>query len=481
MTLPWRGTTPEIASEDDSRYETPGGAQNKVNVSQEYLLHLLKLAVTGLSNGSEAAIARYSTPYNITYDWLKDRLDAADTRDIQFMGETNSKVGFIRNVKEFGAKGDGITDDYASFQSAINSLGIRGGKLYVPAGIYRLSDMLDITNSITIIGDGWSMQDGTTILSFYMDGKPITRPAIKIHKTECVHLEGLYILNSGVELRDGISIDGGNGGANNELNSFVSCEKVISNKFKNNFFVSHTWLVSFRDCYAGHGTFGWFCAGGTITTLLFDHCYTASQSSRAYYINGAYYTTFISCATDFAPIGYKISNAENVVMNGCAAESCNDTAIDVDNSTVVINGFVSVGNGTNQDLNYATMLNVVSSHVTARGFSEISLAEPNVKIASVSFGNDVTGEYISTGKEILAIYYPKNGKFLFNGQTYTTGVPTTIGWKTTDIGKLVYESVPVQAGTTGSKYVTFGYQRLTSGNGNVLGTDWLSLRALTGN
>ncbi|WP_312151049.1 glycosyl hydrolase family 28-related protein [Paenibacillus odorifer] len=396
------------------------------------------------------------------------------------LNATNTKVGFIRNVKEFGAVGNGSVDDTVSFQTAINSLGTRGGKLYVPAGNYRLSDMLDITNSITIIGDGWSMRDGTTILSFYMDGKPITCPAIKIHKTECVHLEGLYVLNNGVELRDGISIDGGNGGANNEINSFVSCEKVISNKFKNNFFVSHTWLVSFRDCYAGHGTFGWYCAGGTITTLLFDHCYTANQSARAYYINGAYYTTFIGCATDYAPIGYKFSNAENVVMIGCAAESCIDTAIDMDNSTVVIDGFVSVGNGTSQNGNYATMLNAVSSRISARGFSEITLADPNVKIASVSLGNDVTGEYVSSGKELLGIYYPKNGKFLFNGQPYTTGVPTTTGWKTTDMGKVVYESAPVQAGNAGSKYVTFGYQRLTSGNGNALGIDWLALRALTG-
>lgn len=84
MTLPWRGTTPEISSEADSRYETPGGAQNKVDSAYDILLNLLKLAVTGLSDGSEAAIARNSTPYGITYDWLKDRLDAVDQRDISF-------------------------------------------------------------------------------------------------------------------------------------------------------------------------------------------------------------------------------------------------------------------------------------------------------------------------------------------------------------------------------------------------------------
>jgi hypothetical protein len=96
MTLPWRGTTPEIANEVDSRYETPGGAQNKVDTAYYALLHLLKLAVTGLSDGSEAAIARYSTPYGTTYDWLKDRLDAADTR------EKDSTYLYAKKVIVFG-------------------------------------------------------------------------------------------------------------------------------------------------------------------------------------------------------------------------------------------------------------------------------------------------------------------------------------------------------------------------------------------
>jgi hypothetical protein len=84
MTLPWQGTTPEISAEADSRYETPGGAQNKVNVSQAYFLNLLKIAVTGLNSGSESAIARYSEPYGIAYEWLQDRLDEADRRDISY-------------------------------------------------------------------------------------------------------------------------------------------------------------------------------------------------------------------------------------------------------------------------------------------------------------------------------------------------------------------------------------------------------------
>ena len=36
------------------------------------------------------------------------------------------------NVKDFGAKGDGITKDTAAIQSAINA----GGVVYFPAGVY---------------------------------------------------------------------------------------------------------------------------------------------------------------------------------------------------------------------------------------------------------------------------------------------------------------------------------------------------------
>lgn len=389
--------------------------------------------------------------------------------------------GEIINVKSFGAVGNGLIDDTLSFQKAIDFLGTKGGTIIVPRGKYKITDTLDIDNSISIIGEGWSMRDGTTILSFYMDGKPLTNPAIKIHNIECVHLEGLYILNQGNELRDGIAIDGTGNGNNNEINSFVSCHRVISNNWKYCFKIAHTWFVSFRDCYASRGNYGWYAQGGTITTLLLDHCYAANQDTRAFYINGAYYTTFISCATDYAPIGYKLSNAENVVMVGCACESAINTAVDIDNSTVIIDGLTSVGNGTGTDANFATMLNVTSSRINVRGLSEISLPENNTKIASVALASNVIGEYVSTGKELLQVIYPKNGRMIYNGQSFTTGIPTATGWLTGDIGKVVYESNPIESGVSGSKYVVFGYVRKTSGNGNVLGTDWLPLRALTGN
>lgn len=379
------------------------------------------------------------------------------------------------NVKDFGAKGDD-TDDTAAFQAAIAAAATTGGTVIVPSVQYwyRITDTLDIPDSVTLVGHNWTF-NGSSILKFFMDGKPLTSPAIKVHGVENVHFGNLYILNGGIELRDGLAIDGSSG-----MNSFVSARNIIVTGFGKNFYVNNTWLVSFRDCYGKGGTYGWYVAGGTITTCLIDHCYAESNAQDGYYISGAYYSTLISSATDFCNKGYHFSSANAVTMIGCGCEGAKATAIDIAASTLVIDGFTSVGNGTDTDINYATVLNAVNSFINVRGVYEQSIASPNSKISTISLNSGVTGEYV-TCKEMLPIYYPKNGRFLFNGQAFTAGVPTATGWLSTDIGKVVYESAPVQAGTSPNKYVIFGYQRLTAGNGNALNTDWLALRALTGN
>lgn len=43
-----------------------------------------------------------------------------------------------QNVKNFGAKGDGITDDTIAIQTALNSFDANGGVLYFPKGVYRV-------------------------------------------------------------------------------------------------------------------------------------------------------------------------------------------------------------------------------------------------------------------------------------------------------------------------------------------------------
>jgi hypothetical protein len=64
----------------------------------------------------------------------------------------------ILSVKDFGAKGDGVTDDTAAIQAAVNAAMTGAGILYFPANdnsqFYKITAPINITTPITIVGAG---------------------------------------------------------------------------------------------------------------------------------------------------------------------------------------------------------------------------------------------------------------------------------------------------------------------------------------
>jgi polygalacturonase len=57
---------------------------------------------------------------------------------------TRQRGSTVRNVKNYGAVGNGIHDDTAAFQSAIKSLPSAGGTIYVPAGTYLIDALKSV-------------------------------------------------------------------------------------------------------------------------------------------------------------------------------------------------------------------------------------------------------------------------------------------------------------------------------------------------
>jgi len=72
---------------------------------------------------------------------------------------TQAKLRDVVSVKDFGAVGDGTTDDTAAIQAAINfcaaSTAANCKTLYIPGGDYKISASLSIPNTVVrIVGDG---------------------------------------------------------------------------------------------------------------------------------------------------------------------------------------------------------------------------------------------------------------------------------------------------------------------------------------
>jgi hypothetical protein len=59
------------------------------------------------------------------------------------------------SVKDFGAVGNGTTDDTAAIQAAINYAISVGKSVFLPAGVYKISNTLTINAATEIVGDGW--------------------------------------------------------------------------------------------------------------------------------------------------------------------------------------------------------------------------------------------------------------------------------------------------------------------------------------
>jgi hypothetical protein len=81
-------------------------------------------------------------------------------------GAVGGIVGATLNVKAFGAKGDGVTDDTDAIQAAIDQCAsVGGGSVFIPAGTYLISLRVHpenadwavgiiVENYVTLVGDG---------------------------------------------------------------------------------------------------------------------------------------------------------------------------------------------------------------------------------------------------------------------------------------------------------------------------------------
>jgi len=129
------------------------GLEN-IDISQVGALAVSDYIRTLLDDPDSATAAATLDLSNTTDDTKGDALIGFKQSGAGAVGRTvHDKLGEIVSVKDFGAKGDGVSDDTAAIQAAINSLP-NGGIVYMPPGDYKVSATLLVHNGITLQGSG---------------------------------------------------------------------------------------------------------------------------------------------------------------------------------------------------------------------------------------------------------------------------------------------------------------------------------------
>lgn len=138
-------------------YPSRNGTPGRLYVNGDYSIRVMN------KNGSmvysaPAATERYS-------DVVVSGVNAEDVvYDPPFTGavQTNveAKLAQCVSVKDFGAVGDGVADDTAKIQAAIDAL-TTGGVIFFPVGTYLVTSQIVVPAKVKLLGDGVASENGT--------------------------------------------------------------------------------------------------------------------------------------------------------------------------------------------------------------------------------------------------------------------------------------------------------------------------------
>ena len=130
-----------------------------------------------------------------------------------------TKLRQIVSVKDFGATGDGTTDDTAFISAALNS---GATTVYFPSGTYKITARIfcNVSNNLTVIGDGAKI-DMDSVEIYEMLRFFVTAPI------DILHVEGLHLDGNGWA-KTGIYVD-----CNAQATQLVTVENNFCEFFDN--------------------------------------------------------------------------------------------------------------------------------------------------------------------------------------------------------------------------------------------------------
>ena len=168
----------------------------------------------------------------------------------------------VRNVKDYGALGNGVHDDTAAIQAAINSLPSSGGTVFIPAGTY----MIDTTKNIRPRSYMLLSMDPAAIL------KSKTNSATRSYV--------LYLSNV-----TQVEIAGGQISGDRDTHHYVTTSTSEWNHGIQILGGSH---ITVRDLWTGKNAGDGICCGGAVTDLEIVNIVSTNNRRQGLSITHAY-------------------------------------------------------------------------------------------------------------------------------------------------------------------------------------------------
>ena len=193
---------------------------------------------TQVASAVAAAYAAGSTADAVTF--LQSGTGAT-SRSVQ------SKLREMVSVLDFGAAGDGIQDDTAYIQAALDAISSTGGEIYLPRGTYKITSTLTWGNGTKIVGCGYDS---------LIKGESLTVPLLQSKGGSTSRRYRLHIEDLGI---DNVS-RAATGGIGCDLRNATDC--VVRNVF---FYNVDTGVQHFADGGLG-------CYYNTLSECVFSNC-----------------------------------------------------------------------------------------------------------------------------------------------------------------------------------------------------------------